>query len=137
LTIDNIEKNNVLEKEIIPLKNISKINFGRNDYDGSSKVTMDFEEKLEKQILQSLPPEAEITCAKFEGTNIALYTKNPEFSLTELTLHLSGLSKSLKKRFIIRTDQNIRLTEDQTRLSITKILPKDIVVSVIFCDDAT
>jgi len=42
LTIDNIEKNNVLEKEIIPLKNISKINFGRNDYDGSSKVTMDF-----------------------------------------------------------------------------------------------
>lgn len=137
MTIDNIEKNNVLEKEIIPLKNISKINFGRNDYDGSSKVTMDFEEKLEKQILQSLPPEAEITCAKFEGTNIALYTKNPEFSLTELTLHLSGLSKSLKKRFIIRTDQNIRLTEDQTRLSITKILPKDIVVSVIFCDDAT
>ena len=137
MTIDNIEKNNVLEKEIIPLKNISKISFGRNDYDGSSKVTMDFEEKLEKQILQSLPPEAEITCAKFEGTNIALYTKNPEFSLTELTLHLSGLSKSLKKRFIIRTDQNIRLTEDQTRLSITKILPKDIVVSVIFCDDAT
>ncbi len=137
MTIDNIEKNNVLEKEIIPLKNISKINFGKNDYDGSSKVTMDFEEKLEKQILQSLPPEAEITCAKFEGTNIALYTKNPEFSLTELTLHLSGLSKSLKKRFIIRTDQNIRLTEDQTRLSITKILPKDIVVSVIFCDDAT
>jgi len=75
LTIDKIEKNNVLEKEIIPLKNISKISFERNDYDGSSKVTMDFEEKLEKQILQSLPPEAEITCAKFEGTNIALYTK--------------------------------------------------------------
>ena len=137
MTIDNIEKNNVLNKEIIPLKNISKVSFGKHDYDGSSKVTMDFEEKLEKQILQSLPPEAEITSAKFEGTNIALYTKNPEFSLTELTLHLSGLSKSLKKRFIIRTDQNIRLTEDQTRIAITKILPKDIVVSVIFCDDAT
>ena len=137
MTIDNIEKNNVLEKDMIPLKNISKVSFGKNDYDGSSKVTMNFEEKLEKQILQSLPPEAEITCAKFEGTNIALYTKNPEFSLTELTLHLSGLSKSLKKRFIIRTDQNIRLTEDQTRIAITKILPKDIVVSVIFCDEAT
>ena len=122
---------------MIPPKNISKVSFGKNDYDGSSKVTMNFEEKLEKQILQSLPPEAEITCAKFEGTNIALYTKNPEFSLTELTLHLSGLSKSLKKRFIIRTDQNIRLTEDQTRTAITKILPKDIVVSVIFCDEAT
>jgi uncharacterized protein len=72
-----------------------------------------------------------------EGTNIALYTKNPEFSLTDLTLHLSALSKSLKKRFIIRTDPNIRLTEDESRSAITKILPKEISVSVIFCDDAT
>jgi len=37
-------------------------------------ITFDFEEKLEKQILQSLPQEALITSAKFEGTNIALYT---------------------------------------------------------------
>ena len=58
---------------------------------------MNFEEKLEKQILQSLPQEALITCAKFEGTNIALYTKNPEFSLTELTLHLISSIKIIKK----------------------------------------
>jgi uncharacterized protein len=139
LTTENIEKNDFLEKNNTgnSIKTISKINSEKNEHPGFSNITMDFEEKLEKQILISIPPEAQITCAKFEGTNIALYTKNPEFALTELTLHLSALSKSLKKRFIIRTDPNIRLTEDESRLAITKILPKEISVSVIFCDEAT
>jgi len=131
LTTENIEKS------INHGDNVSKVNFGKKEYGGSSKITIDFEEQLEKEIMKSLPSEALISSAKFEGTNIALYTKNPEFSLTELTLHLSALSKSLKKRFIIRTDPSIRLTEDETRAEITKILPKEISVSVIFCDEAT
>jgi uncharacterized protein len=139
LTTENIEKNDFLEKNNTgnSIKTIPKMNSEKNEHSGFSNITMDFEEKLEKQILLSIPPEAQITCAKFEGTNIALYTKNPEFSLTELTLHLSALSKSLKKRFIIRTDPSIRLTENESRLAITKILPKEISVSVIFCDEAT
>ena len=126
-----------MEKSINPIENISNVSFGKKEYNGSSKITIDFEAQLEKEIMKSLPTEAMITSAKFEGTNIALYTRNPEFSLTELTLHLSALSKSLKKRFIIRTDPSIRLSEEDTRAEITKILPKEISVSVIFCDEAT
>ncbi len=137
MTTENIEKNETIVKNANPINDVPKVNFGRKELNGFSKITIDFEEKLEKEVLHSLPSEAQITFAKFEGTNIALYTKNPEFSLTELTLHLSALSKSLKKRFIIRTDQSIRLTEEETRTEIIKILPKDISVSVIFCDDAT
>ena len=74
---------------------------------------------------------------RFEGPNIALYTKNPKFALTELTYFLSSLSKTLKKRFIIRTDPSSRLPEDQTRQAVVKLLPKDVQVSAIFCDDAT
>jgi KH/beta-lactamase-domain protein len=74
---------------------------------------------------------------RFEGPNIALYTKNPKFALTELTYFLSSLSKTLKKRFIIRTDSSSRLPEDQTRQAVVKLLPKDVQVSAIFCDDAT
>jgi KH/beta-lactamase-domain protein len=92
---------------------------------------------IAKIILQSIPPESCITSAKFEGPNIALYTKNPKFSLTELTYYLSSLSKILKKRFVIRTDPSIRLPEDQTRSVVGKILPKDVLVSAVFCDDAT
>jgi KH/beta-lactamase-domain protein len=94
-------------------------------------------EDVEKTILKSIPPESQITQVRFEGPNIALYTKNPKFSLTELTYYLSSLSKSLKKRFVIRSDPSIRLSEDQTRSAIAKLLPKDVLVSAVFCDDAT
>ena len=92
---------------------------------------------LIKTILDSLPPEAQITTARFEGPSIAIYTKNPKFSLTELTYHLSSLSRSLKKRFVVRTDPSIRLPEDETRDRISNLLPKEIIVSAVFCDEAT
>jgi predicted metal-dependent RNase len=40
----------------------------------------DREGVLTKTILDSLPPEAQITIARFEGPSIAIYTKNPKFS---------------------------------------------------------
>ena len=95
------------------------------------------EEAIIKSIFDSIPKESQITIARFEGPNIALYTKNPRFSLTELTYYLSSLSKTLKKRFIVRTDPSIRLQEDETRSIVSKILPKDVIVSAVFCDDAT
>jgi KH/beta-lactamase-domain protein len=101
------------------------------------KEPVDKESLLTSTILESLPREAQITNVRFEGPNIAIYTKNPKFSLTELTYHLSSLSRSLKKRFIVRTDPSIRLPEDKTREEVSKLLPKDIVVSAVFCDEAT
>ena len=95
------------------------------------------EEEIIKTIFESIPKESQITTARFEGPNIALYTKNPRFSLTELTYYLSSLSKNLKKRFVVRSDQSIRLKEDETRSIVSRILPKDVVVSALFCDDAT
>lgn len=108
------------------------------DFDGQvTKVTTESEEAVGKIILQSVPSDSQITLVRFEGPNIALYTKNPKFALTELTYYLSSLSKTLKKRFIIRTDPSVRLPEDQTRQTVVKLLPKDALVSAVFCDDAT
>jgi KH/beta-lactamase-domain protein len=103
----------------------------------ATKVTTESEDAVAKLILQSIPPDAQITLVRFEGPNIALYTKNAKFALTELTYYLSSLSKTLKKRFIIRTDPVVRLPEEQTRQSVGKLLPKDVSVSAVFCDDAT
>jgi uncharacterized protein len=102
-----------------------------------TKVTTESEEAVGKIILQSIPSDSQITLVRFEGPNIALYTKNPKFALTELTYYLSSLSKTLKKRFIIRTDPSVRLPEDQTRQTVVKLLPNDVLVSAVFCDDAT
>lgn len=108
------------------------------DFEGQmTKVTTESEEAVGKIILQSIPSDSQITLVRFEGPNIALYTKNPKFALTELTYYLSSLSKTLKKRFIIRTDPSVRLPEDQTRQIVVKLLPKDVLVSAVFCDDAT
>lgn len=104
---------------------------------GITKVTTQCEEAVSKIILKSIPSDSQITFVRFEGPNIALYTKNPKFALTELTYFLSSLSKTLKKRFIIRTDPSSRLPEDQTRQAVVKLLPKDVQISAIFCDDAT
>jgi uncharacterized protein len=104
---------------------------------GITKVTTQSEEAVSKIILKSIPSDSQITFVRFEGPNIALYTKNPKFALTELTYFLSSLSKTLKKRFIIRTDPSSRLPEEQTRHAVVKLLPKDVQVSAIFCDDAT
>ena len=104
---------------------------------GITKVTTQSEEAVSKIILKSIPSDSQITFVRFEGPNIALYTKNPKFALTELTYFLSSLSKTLKKRFIIRTDPSSRLPEDQTRQAVVKLLPKDVQISAIFCDDAT
>lgn len=110
---------------------------GESDNNTFLKLTSNSEGLVAAAILESIPSEAEVTSAKFEGPNIAIYTKNPKFSMTELTLHLSVLSKSLRKRFVVRTDPLVRMTEEQTRSNISKLLPKGIVVSAIFCDDAT
>ncbi|MDQ3835925.1 MAG: MBL fold metallo-hydrolase, partial [Thermoproteota archaeon] len=104
---------------------------------GFTKVTTQCEEAVSKVILKSIPSDSQVSFVRFEGPNIALYTKNPKFALTELTYFLSSLSKTLKKRFIIRTDPTSRLPEDQTRQAVVKLLPKDVQVSAIFCDDAT
>jgi len=108
-----------------------------NENQFTAKLTLDSEGDMAKTVLQSIPKESLITSAKFEGPNIALYTKNAKFSLTELTYHLSSLSKSLKKRFVIRTDPSIRIAEEETRKAVGKLLPKDVLVSAVFCDDAT
>jgi uncharacterized protein len=94
-------------------------------------------ESMYDSLTKMLPKEASITAARFEGPKIALYTKNPKFALTELTLHLSGLSKSMKKRFVIRTDPSIRISEDLTRSTVLKLVPKSVSLSAVFCDDAT
>ena len=94
-------------------------------------------ESMYDSLTKMLPKEASITAARFEGPKIALYTKNPKFALTELTLHLSGLSKTMKKRFVIRTDPSIRISEDLTRSTVLKLVPKNVSLSAVFCDDAT
>src|SRR5690606_17720751 len=135
-----LEKNGKVDGEIITQEQAAPQRKPRpaTDIDGQvTRVTTESEEAVGKIIMKSIPADSQVTLVRFEGPNIALYTKNAKFALTELTYYLSSLSKTLKKRFIIRTDPSIRLPEDQTRQAVVKLLPKDVRVSAVFCDDAT
>ncbi len=140
---NEILNQNIDENEGISLQNTVKVKSstkskrvsGENNNEKREKTNHD--DILANVILPSVPPESKITSAKFEGPNISLYTLNPKFSLTELTYYLSSLSRSLKKRFTIRTDPSIRLSEEETRTAILKVLPGGVSISAIFCDDAT
>ncbi|MFL6491900.1 MAG: beta-CASP ribonuclease aCPSF1 [Nitrososphaera sp.] len=142
--MEELEKNQEVGEIMTPAAHTSSPRRNRpasatvEDIDnGITKVTTQCEEAVSKIILKSIPSDSQITFVRFEGPYIALYTKNPKFALTELTYFLSSLSKTLKKRFIIRTDPSSRLPEDQTRQAVARLLPKDVQVSAIFCDDAT
>src|SRR5690606_41518672 len=124
-----LEKNGKVDGEIITQEQAAPQRKPRpaTDIDGQvTRVTTESEEAVGKIIMKSIPADSQVTLVRFEGPNIALYTKNAKFALTELTYYLSSLSKTLKKRFIIRTDPSIRLPEDQTRQAVVKLLPKEI-----------
>lgn len=144
ITRSNTKKNrNILdsnardENSVTDLDNVGPRLTPANASTIGMRVTSDNEVALWTVISESVPPESKITAARFEGPSIAVYTKNPRFSLTELTMHLSSLSKSLKKRIVVRTDPSIRINEDETRIRISKLLPREVELSAIFCDDAT
>lgn len=134
----NLSDNSV-DKSISTLENSGKIKqsadtLNPNQIQHAKKVDEDFFKDI---VMKSIPKESQITSIRFEGPYVALYTLNPKFSLTELTYYLSSLSKNVKKRFVVRTDPSIRLSEDETRSTVIKMLPNEVTISAVFCDDAT
>jgi uncharacterized protein len=74
-------------------------------------------------ILQSLPHEASLTKIEYEGPCIALYSKNPSYLLRNNQLVLNMVN-SIKKRIVIRTDESLRRSQDESRNIIAETIPK-------------
>ena len=75
-------------------------------------------------ILQSLPHEASLTKIEYEGPCIALYSKNPSYLLRNNQLVLNMVN-SIKKRIVIRTDESLRRSQDESRSIIAETIPRD------------
>ena len=65
-------------------------------------------------VLKSIPKDASITKIVYEGPRIAIYTNKPRF-LMENNDIISNLVNQIKKRIVIRTDEKIRKTEEDSR----------------------
>jgi KH/beta-lactamase-domain protein len=86
-------------------------------------------------ILQSLPHEASLTKIEYEGPCIALYSKNPSYLLHNNQLVLNMVN-SIKKRIVIRTDESLRHSEDESRSIIAETIPRDAGLIETFFDAA-
>jgi uncharacterized protein len=84
-------------------------------------------------ILQSLPHEASLTKIEYEGPCIALYSKNPGYLLQNNQLVLNMVN-SIKKRIVIRTDESLRLSKDDSTKAIRDTIPRDAGVAGTFFD---
>ncbi|HYZ58516.1 MAG TPA: MBL fold metallo-hydrolase, partial [Nitrososphaeraceae archaeon] len=85
-------------------------------------------------ILQSLPHEASLTKIEYEGPCIALYSKNPSYLLHNSQLVLNMVN-SIKKRIVIRTDESLRLSQDESLKVIANTIPIEAGVAGTFFDD--
>jgi len=86
-------------------------------------------------ILQSLPHDANLTKIEYEGPCIALYSKNPSYLLHNNQLVLNMVN-SIKKRIVIRTDESLRHSQDESRKIIAQSIPQDAGVMGTFFDAA-
>ncbi len=85
-------------------------------------------------ILQSLPHEASLTKIEYEGPCIALYSKNPSYLLQNNQLVLNMVN-TIKKRIVIRTDESLRLSQDESiKVIADTTIPRDAGVAGTFFD---
>jgi KH/beta-lactamase-domain protein len=84
-------------------------------------------------ILQSLPHEASLTKIEYEGPCIALYSKNPSYLLQNNQLVLNMVN-TIKKRIVIRTDESLRLSQDECIKVIADTIPIQAGVAGTFFD---
>jgi len=84
-------------------------------------------------ILQSLPQEAALTKIEYEGPRIALYSKNPTYLMRNNQL-VSNMVSTIKKRIVVRTDEGIRKSEEESAKIMEETLPREIGIAGTFFD---
>ncbi|MEB3847277.1 MAG: beta-CASP ribonuclease aCPSF1 [Desulfurococcales archaeon] len=84
-------------------------------------------EELRKQIILGVYNalrNAEITRIEFEGPEIAVYVKKPEYILDNENV-VGDLARKLRKRIVLRTDPSYRKSFEATKKYLLEILPKE------------
>ncbi len=69
--------------------------------------------RYQKEIMDKLPKNAQVSKVEFEGPEVVLYTKNPEI-ITDNGDLIRSLAKELRKRIIIRSDKSALLGPEET-----------------------
>ena len=89
--------------------------------------------KINQQILENIPKEAEITRIEFEGPALAVYTKKPEI-LIEQSYIISSIVGLIRKRIVVRSDPAVRLREKDAERVVSEIVPQEAEITGVSFD---
>ena len=89
--------------------------------------------EISQYILEHIPREAEVTRIEYEGPAIALYTRRPEILIEQSSI-ITDIVSIIRKRIVIRSDPEVRLSERQTQKIIKEIVPPEAEITNINFD---
>ena len=89
--------------------------------------------EISQYILEHIPREAEVTRIEYEGPAIALYTRRPEILIEQSSI-ITDIVSIIRKRIVIRSDPEVRLSERQTQKIIKEIVPPEAEITNVNFD---
>lgn len=98
-------------------------------------TTKELLSNIRNTIFTNFPREAELKRIEFEGPEIALYCRRPEVVMNNSEV-VKKLAKLLKKRIVIRSDPEARLSKEDTIKMLRELIPPEADVrNYTFNDD--
>ncbi|MCX8204381.1 MAG: beta-CASP ribonuclease aCPSF1 [Candidatus Nezhaarchaeota archaeon] len=88
---------------------------------------------VKEELLQLIPKEAKVTKIEFEGPEVVVYAQNPTALIEDDSL-MKNLAKTLKKRVVLKTDPEVRLSEEEARKIIVELAPPEAELTDITFD---
>ncbi|ARM76006.1 beta-CASP ribonuclease aCPSF1 [Acidianus manzaensis] len=85
-------------------------------------------------IYNGIPKDAQITRIEFEGPEIAVYVKNPNFIINGVDI-IKKIAREIKKRIVIKADKSVRKDEKETIEVIKQIVPAEAEIADIKFDE--
>ncbi|MFX0184386.1 MAG: beta-CASP ribonuclease aCPSF1 [Candidatus Hodarchaeota archaeon] len=91
-------------------------------------------EQLKADLINELPPNAQVSKVVFEGPFVVLYSLNPTVLMENGDI-VKSLAKSLRKRIVIRSDVTVRREKEEARARIGEIVPENAEITNMIFDD--
>ncbi len=92
-------------------------------------------EEIKAEVKQTIPSTAKITDIEFEGSEVAIYSKNIEVIVSEPSF-VSQLAKRLRRRVVIRSDPSIRMDPAEAETIVRSLIGGEVKISYIDFDHA-
>jgi len=88
---------------------------------------------IRESLLQLIPKEARVTRLEFEGPEVVVYAQNPMALMEDGDL-LRTLAKTIRKRVILKTDPEVRMSEDEAKKVIMELVPPEAGITEVMFD---